>query len=141
MSALWKEQKWCQWRLWSKYQTPQRNSRYCYSFFFIWSISKIFCNQIILKVTSKAQGATNPIRNVQMYGNRFVVYAKFVEAVQRFVRQYNVPLLSYVFFDPAFFVGWKLFCAFVYLYLLTWMPRQCLVFPLTLYNLDRISFR
>ena len=53
MSALWKEQKWRQWRLWSKYRTPQRNSRYCYSFFFIWSISKIFCNQIILKVTQK----------------------------------------------------------------------------------------
>ena len=60
---------------------------------------------VILKVTSKAQGATNRIRKVQMNGNRSVVYAKFVEAVQRFVRQYNVPLLSYVFFDPAFFIG------------------------------------
>ena len=60
---------------------------------------------VILNVTSKAQGATNRIRKVQMYGNRFVVYAKFVEAVQRFVRQYNVPLLSYVFFDSAFFIG------------------------------------
>ena len=60
---------------------------------------------VILKVTSKAQSATNRIRKVQMYGNRFVVYAKFVEAVQRFVRQYNVPLLSYVFFEPALFIG------------------------------------
>ena len=59
---------------------------------------------VILKVTSKAQGATNRILKVQMYGNRFVVYAKCVEAVQRFLRQYNVPLLSYVFFDPSFFI-------------------------------------
>ena len=55
-----------------------------------------------------------------MFANKIVVYAKFVEAVQRFVRQYNIPLLSYVFSDPAFFIGWKLFCAFVYLYLFTW---------------------
>ena len=39
--------------------------------------------------------------------NKFVVYAcgSFMEAVQRFVRQYNIPLLSYVFSDPVFFIG------------------------------------
>ena len=63
--------------------------------------------------------------------SKFVVYVKFMEAVQRFVRQYNIPLLSYVFCDPAFFIGWKLFCTFLYLCLLTWINRQCLVFLLT----------
>ena len=65
------------------------------------------------------QGATNRVHNVQKYTNKFVVYAKFLEAVQSFERQYNRLSLSFVWFDPAFFIGWKLFCLFVYLDLST----------------------
>ena len=51
------------------------------------------------------QGVTNRVHNVQMYANKFVVYNKPLETVQRFVCQYNMILLSLVYFDPAFFTG------------------------------------
>ena len=50
--------------------------------------------------------------NVQMYTNKLVVYAKFLEAVQSHVCKYNIHLLSSLYFDPDFFIGWKLFCIF-----------------------------
>ena len=50
---------------------------------------------------------------------KFAVRAKFLEAMQSFVCQYNILLLSFVYFDPAFFIGWKSICFFVDLYLLT----------------------
>ena len=59
-----------------------------------------------------------------------------MEAIQRFARKYNIPLLSYVFSDTAFFIGWKFFCAFVCLYLLTLMSRHCLFVPLTFESLS-----
>ena len=57
-------------------------------------------------------GATNCVHNIKMYANKFAVYAKFLEAAQSFVCQYNKLLLSFVYFDPPFFIGWKLFCIF-----------------------------
>ena len=50
-----------------------------------------------------------------MYANKFVVYAKFLEAVQNFVHQYNILLLPFVYFNPAFFIGWKLFFLFLFI--------------------------
>ena len=38
----------------------------------------------------KGHGATKRIHIVKMYAKKFVVYTKFLEAVQSFVRQYNV---------------------------------------------------
>ena len=54
---------------------------------------------------------TNRIHNVQMYANKYVVYAKFLEVVQSFVHQYNSLLLSFVSSEAAFY-GWQLFCFF-----------------------------
>ena len=73
------------------------------------------------------QGATNRVRNVQMYANKFFVYAKFLEAVQSFLPHYNILLISFVYFDPAFSIGWIFF---VFLSLLTSMPRKYLIVPL-----------
>ena len=53
----------------------------------------------------KGQGATKRIHIVKMYAKKFVVYTKFLEAVQSFARQYNMFLLSLVYPDPAFFIG------------------------------------
>ena len=36
------------------------------------------------------QGATNPVHNLQMCANEVVVYAKFLETVQKFALQYNI---------------------------------------------------
>ena len=84
-----------------------------------------------LVVTEDNYGATNCIHNIKMYANKFVVYAKFLEAIQNFVCQCNILLLPFVYFDPTFFIGWKLFVfIFVYLNLLIWMFRQCLIIPL-----------
>ena len=73
------------------------------------------------------QGATNRVRNVQMYANKFFVYAKFLEPVQSFLPHYNILLLSFAYSDPAFSIGWIFF---VYLSLLTSMPRKYLIVPL-----------
>ena len=35
-------------------------------------------------------------------------------------------LLSYIYFDFAFFIGWKLFWFFIYINLLYWLSKQCL---------------
>ena len=84
-----------------------------------------------LVVTDDNHGATNCIHNIKMYANKFVVCAKFLEAIQNFVYQCNILLLPFVYFDPTFFIGWKLFVfIFVYLNLLIWMFRQCLIIPL-----------
>ena len=48
------------------------------------------------------------------------------------VRQYNILLHSFVYFHPASFTCWILFCLFVYLNLSTWKSRQCLIVPLFL---------
>ena len=64
---------------------------------------KLFCeNSYYLKID---QGTTNRAYNVQTNANKFVVYAKFPEAVQSFVLQYDIPLIFYVNSDPAFFIG------------------------------------
>ena len=41
---------------------------------------------------------------------QFVVYAKLLEAVQRYVHQDNILLLFFIHSDPAFFIGSKLLC-------------------------------
>ena len=51
------------------------------------------------------EGTTNHIHNLKIYAKKFVVYTKFLEAIQSFVHQYNILLLSFVYFDPAFFIG------------------------------------
>ena len=51
------------------------------------------------------QVATNRVHNAQIYAKKFIVYAKFLDAVQRFVRQYNILLLHLTYFYPAFFTG------------------------------------
>ena len=58
------------------------------------------------------------------------MYAKFLEAVQGCVNEYNILLHSFVYLDPAFLIGWELFCSFMFLNLLTWMSRQYLIVPL-----------
>ena len=63
-------------------------------------------------------GAAYCIYNVQMYANKFAVYAKFLEVVHSFVCQYNILLLSFVYCDPDFFI---------LLNNLTGMSRQCLI--------------
>ena len=63
-------------------------------------------------------GAAYCIYNVQMYANKFAVYAKFLEVVHSFVCQYNILLLPFVYSDPAFFI---------LLNNLTGMSRQCLI--------------
>ena len=65
---------------------------------------------------------------MQIYANKFVLYAKFLEAVQSFVRQYNILLLSFVYSDLVFLIGWRVVCFVVDLNLLTWMYTQCLMF-------------
>ena len=40
-------------------------------------------------LTYVRQGTINRVHNVQMYVSKFVVYAKFLEAVQSFANQYN----------------------------------------------------
>ena len=49
----------------------------------------------------RKQGAINRVHNVQMLVNKFVMYGKILEAVQSFVRQYIILLLSFVYFDPV----------------------------------------
>ena len=48
------------------------------------------CHFKLLRVGlfSRHQDAKNLARNVKMYANKFVVYAKLLKAVQYFVRQY-----------------------------------------------------
>ena len=60
---------------------------------------------LTIKLDVALQGMTNRLHNVHMYVNKFVVYAKTLEAVESFVRQYNILLLSFVYCDPAFFTG------------------------------------
>ena len=38
---------------------------------------------------TQSQGATNRAHNVQIYGNKLIMYAKFLKVVQSFVRQYT----------------------------------------------------
>ena len=49
----------------------------------------------------RKQGAINRVHNVQIVANQFVMYGKILEAVQSFVRQYIILLLSFVYFDPV----------------------------------------
>ena len=49
----------------------------------------------------RKQGAINRVHNVQMLVNKFVMYGEILEAVQSFVRQYIILLLSFVYFDPV----------------------------------------
>ena len=68
-----------------------------------------------------------------MHASKFVVYAKFFCVIKCFVCLYNILLLSLVYSHPAFFIDWKLFCFFfVYLNLLTWLSRQCLIVTLNM---------
>ena len=55
----------------------------------------------IVQTNLVQQGATNRGNNVEIYANKFVVYAKFLETVQSLVRQYNI-LLLFIYFYPAF---------------------------------------
>ena len=48
--------------------------------------------------------------NLKKYNDTKYVCTMFQEAIQSFVRQYNITLLSFVYLDTAFFVCWKLFC-------------------------------
>ena len=57
------------------------------------------------------QGTTNWVLNVQMYANKFVAYAKFLEAIQSFLCPYNI-FTFFRYLDPAFFICWKLFYSF-----------------------------
>ena len=36
---------------------------------------------------------------------QIIMYTKFLEALQRIVRQYNLLLLSFIYFDTGFFIG------------------------------------
>ena len=48
-----------------------------------------------LKLVLQNHGAPNCVHNIQMYANKFVVYAKFLEAIQIFLRQFNKLFLSF----------------------------------------------
>ena len=50
----------------------------------------------IVQTNLVQQGATNCGNNVEMYTNKFVVYAKLLETVQSLVRQYNIFLLFHL---------------------------------------------
>ena len=67
-------------------------------------VNSININKRLVAIDNN-QGATNSVHNVQTHVNKFVVYAKFLEAVQNFICQYNILLLSFVYFDPAFFIS------------------------------------
>ena len=41
-----------------------------------------------------------------MYAKKFTMYVKFLEAVQSFVRQYDILLLSFIYCDHACFLHW-----------------------------------
>lgn len=71
------------------------------------------------------QDATNRVHNGQIYANKFAVYIKFLEAIQGFICQNDILLLSSICSDPAFFIGWQLLCIFLYFNLLPLMFRQC----------------
>ena len=55
---------------------------------------ELFLGKDVLKISSKFRGE-----------HLFVVYAKFLKAVQSFECQYNVLLLCFTYVDPAFFIG------------------------------------
>ena len=57
-------------------------------------IQDMFCGKISYnRVLLLLQGATNHVHNAQMYPQKCVAYAKFLEVVQSFVRQYNTLTL------------------------------------------------
>ena len=51
------------------------------------------------------QDATNRVHNGQIYANKFPAYIKSLEAIQGFIRQNDILLLSSICSDPAFFIG------------------------------------
>ena len=77
------------------------------NFCFLWSISEIAWNQQQICCVCQFCGS----------------YTKVCTPIK-----YTFTFLLLLW--PCFFIGWKLFCGFVYL--LTWMSRQCLVFSLIL---------
>ena len=69
------------------------------------------CNALTFEAL---QGATNSEHNIQVYANKYVVHTKFLEAVQSFVCQNNMFLLTFAYFDPAFLIGRNLFYLCIY---------------------------
>ena len=57
-----------------------------------------------MKLLKRYEGCDKRVPNV-MYANKFIVSTKFLEAIQSFVQQYNKLLHSFVYLDPAFFIG------------------------------------
>ena len=55
------------------------------------------------------QVVTNRVHKAQMYASKSVVCAKFLEALQGFLFQYSMLLLSCVRSDSVLFIDWKLF--------------------------------
>ena len=51
------------------------------------------------------QGTTNYIQYIQMYNYKSVVYASFLEAAQILACQCNILLISFAYFELAFFIG------------------------------------
>lgn len=47
--------------------------------------------------------------------NKSVVYSNFLEAVQSFVRQYNILLLSFTYLDPVFLCWLKIYIFFSFI--------------------------
>ena len=82
------------------------------------------------------QDATNRVHNGQIYANKFAVYIKFLEAIQGFICQNDILLLSSICSDPAFFIGWQLF--FFTLIFYRWCLDNVKSFCYYFYNLDEI---
>lgn len=49
------------------------------------------------QVKPMPQGVTNCIQNIEIYSSKFFAYAKFLGAVQKLVRLYDILLLSFVY--------------------------------------------
>ena len=73
------------------------------------------------QVKPMPQGVTNCIQNIEIYSSKFLEYVKFLGAVQKFVRLYNILLLSFVYSELCFVRWLKInlfFCLSQYLTLL-----------------------